>query len=213
MNIASTAVIHPNVHLGANVTIEDFVVIGIPPSGKSSGEIETVIGANAIIRSHSVIYAGNIIGENLNTGHHVMIREMNVIGNDVNIGTNTVIEHHVVIEDEVRIHSCVFIPEYSELHEGVWIGPNVVITNDPYPAMAPRSQLTSTKLMRGAKIGANCTLLPGIVVGENALVGAGALVVKDVPPGKVIVGIPATEISEVTNLPYNGADFKKKSSG
>ncbi len=67
--------------------------------------------------------------------------------------------------------------------------------------------------MRGAKIGANCTLLPGIVVGENALVGAGALVVKDVPPGKVIVGIPATEISEVTNLPYNGADFKKKSSG
>src|SRR4029434_11032591 len=140
----------------------------------------TVIGKGAVIRSHTVIYAGNIIGNNFQTGNKVNIRESNRIGNNVSVGTLSVIEHHVEIADNVRIHTQVFIPEYSTLEEGCWIGPNVVFTNAKYP-LSPRvkDNLVGTVIRKGAKIGANATLLPGVVIGENALVGAGAVVVRD----------------------------------
>ena len=125
--------IHPNVAIGKNAVIEDFVIIGIPPRGKKSGELPTTIGDNALIRSHTVIYAGNSIGDNFQTGHHVMIREENTIGNNVSIGTSSVVEHHVTIGDDVRIHTSAFVPETSILEDGCWIGPHVVITNALYP--------------------------------------------------------------------------------
>lgn len=201
--IAPTAIIHPQVRLSKGVEVGDFVIIGLPPRGKLAGELPTIIGENTVIRSHTVIYAGNTIGKNFQTGHHVMIRELNEIGNSVSIGTHSVIEHHVILKDGVRVHSCVFIPEYSILHEGAWVGPNVVITNARYP-LSPKvkNELVGATIMRGAKIGANCTLLPGVVIGENALIGAGSVVTKDVPPYKVYAGNPAREINDVRNLPY-----------
>ncbi|XDD51537.1 hypothetical protein AB3N59_07320 [Leptospira sp. WS92.C1] len=101
--ISKNAIIHPNVRFGENVTIEDYCIIGSPFSGYN-GQI-TIIGSNAIIRSHTVIYAGNIIGDNFSTGNKANIREQNTIGNNVSIGTLTVVEHHVKIVDSVRIHS------------------------------------------------------------------------------------------------------------
>src|SRR5437016_3437511 len=112
-------VIHPNVHLGENLQLEEYVIIGVPPRGSKPGDLETRIGADACIRSHTVIYAGNRIGASFQTGHSVMIRELNEIGDDVSIGTHSVIEHHVKIGNRVRIHSNVFIPEYSILEDGV----------------------------------------------------------------------------------------------
>ena len=82
-NIANTAKIFKNVILGNNIIIEDFAVIGIPPVRKSENELKTIIGDNALIRSHSIIYAGNKIGNNFATGQNVSIRENNVIGNDL----------------------------------------------------------------------------------------------------------------------------------
>ena len=117
-----------------NVYIGAFCIIGVPPLHKVDGELETIIGDNATIRSHSVIYAGNKIGDNFSTGHHVAIREMNTIGNNVSIGSLSCIEHHIKIEDGVRIHSQVFVPEYSVLKMNCWLGPNVVLTNAKYPA-------------------------------------------------------------------------------
>jgi acetyltransferase-like isoleucine patch superfamily enzyme len=171
------------------------------------GELPTVVGPNAVIRSHSVIYAGNVIGRNFQTGNKVNIRESNRIGDDVSVGTLSVIEHHVEIADKVRIHTQVFIPEYSVLEEGCWIGPNVVFTNAKYP-LAPgvKDQLAGPVIRRGAKIGANVTLLPGVIVGENALVGAGSVVVRDVPPGAVVVGNPGRIIGQVSELPYGSSD-------
>jgi UDP-3-O-[3-hydroxymyristoyl] glucosamine N-acyltransferase len=125
--------LYPNVQLGLNVQIEDFVIIGKPPAGKKDGELITIIGDNAVIRSHTVIYAGNKIGDDFQTGHHVTIRENNEIGSNVSIGTGSCIEHHVGIANHVRIHSQAFIPEYSILKESCWIGPNVVLTNALYP--------------------------------------------------------------------------------
>jgi acetyltransferase-like isoleucine patch superfamily enzyme len=191
-------IIYPNVKLGKNVRIGEFCIIGLPPKGKSEGEIETVIGDNSEIRSNTVIYAGNIIGSNFQTGHHVMIREDNWIGNNVSVGTGSCIEHHIEIKDGVRIHSRVFIPEYSLLEEECWLGPGVVLTNAKYPrSVGVKQSLKGAHVCRRAKIGANVTLLPGLEIGENCLVGAGSVVVKDVPPGKIVVGNPAKIIGDI----------------
>jgi acetyltransferase-like isoleucine patch superfamily enzyme len=196
-------IVHENVVLGAGSVVEDYCIVGTPPRGVREGELETTIGDGAVIRSHTVIYAGNVIGRNFQTGNKVNIRESNRIGNNVSIGTLSVIEHHVEIADNVRIHTQAFIPEFSVLEEGCWIGPNVVLTNAKYP-LSPgvKDQLAGPVIRRGAKIGANATILPGVVVGEDALVGAGAVVVHDVAAGAVVVGNPARVITQIADLPY-----------
>jgi acetyltransferase-like isoleucine patch superfamily enzyme len=193
--------VYPNVHFGEGAAIGDFVVVGEPPRGKAPGELETHIGDRAVIRSHTVIYAGNHIGENFQSGHGVLIREENEIGDDVSIGSHSIVEHHVRIGNGVRLHSNVFVPEFSVLEEDCWLGPNVVVTNARYPrSRNVKEQLRGATIKRRARIGANATLLPGVVVGENALVGAGAVVLEDVPPNAVVVGNPARVVKSVLDI-------------
>ena len=199
--MTTTSIIHKGVLLGANNHIDDFVIIGVPPLGAESGELETVIGRDAVVRSHTVIYAGNRIGTNFQTGHGVMIRELNEIGDNVSVGTHSIVEHHVKIGNGVRIHSNVFIPEYCILEDEAWVGPHAVLTNALYPRSPDaKSNLKGARLMKGSKVGANVTLLPGVTIGRNALVGAGSVVVTDVPDGKVVVGNPARIIRDVSEL-------------
>jgi acetyltransferase-like isoleucine patch superfamily enzyme len=193
--------IYDNVEIGKNVEIEEFCIIGKPPRGKTNGELKTVIGDNSVIRSGTVIYAGNIIGENFNTGHNVVIREENKIGANVSIGTLSCIEHHIVIEDGVRIHSQVFIPEYTTIKKNAWIGPNVVVTNAKYPrSKNVKDNLIGAIIEEDAKIGANVTTLPGVKIGTNALVGSGSLVNKDVKEKEVVVGNPIKKIKEIKDI-------------
>ena len=183
--------------------MEEYCIIGVPPLGQQKGDFETVIGRNACIRSYTVIYAGNRIGNNFATGNKANIRELNTIGNNVSIGTLTAVEHHVSIGDNVRIHSQAFISEYSVLEDHAWIGPNVVLTNARYPlSLDAKETLMGPTIKKGAKVGANSTILPGLTIGENAFVGAGSVVTKDVPDGAVVVGNPAKIIKNITELPY-----------
>lgn len=194
--------IFENVKLGKDCRIDDYVLVGYVGHNSCQG-LQTIIGDNATIRSHTVIYAGNQIGDGFHIGHQAMVREKNQIGNNVSIGTRSIIEHHVQIADDVRIHSGVFVPEYSILEQGCWLGPNVTITNAKYPRSPKvKENLNGATICRKAKIGANVTLLPGVVIGENALVGAGSVVVKDVPANSVYAGNPAVEINKIANLPY-----------
>src|SRR5260370_13104380 len=135
-----------------------------------------------------------------------MTREGNEIGNDCSIGTHSNLEQHIKMGNRVRIHSRVFIPEYSILEDDAWVGPGAVFTNDLYPPTNNVSALKGPHLMPGARVGANVTLLPGVIIGRHALVGAGAVVVCDVPDGKVVVGNPARIIKDISELTTESAE-------
>ena len=201
--ISDRAVVYPHVKLGNNCVVEDFAIIGVPHKVSGKNQLETIIGDNSIIRSHTVIYAGNVIGKNFQSGNKTNIRELNEIGDDVSIGTLSVVEHHVKIGDGVRIHSQAFVPEYTIIEDHCWVGPNVVITNAKYPnSPTAKQNLKGVIVKRQGIIGANSTLLPGVAIGEHALVGAGSVVTKDVSPRCVVAGNPARVINRVDHLDY-----------
>lgn len=193
--------IYKNVKISRGAEIGEYVVIGVPPKGKKDGELKTIIGPEAILRSHTVIYAGNVIGAHFATGHGVLIREENEIGEHVSIGSHSIVEHHVKIGNGVRIHSSAFIPEYSILEDHAWIGPHVVFTNVLHPLCpeVPKC-IKGPRICSGAKIGANATVLPSVTVGAMALVAAGSVVTRDVPPRAVVVGNPARIVKTIDDL-------------
>ncbi len=205
MNAGDTAIIYPGVVWGGAYTLGPFVIVGQAPRGHQPGDLATRIGAGAYINSHTVIYAGNNIGANLRVGHGVLLREQNEIGDDVSIGSGSNVEHHVRIGNRVRLHSNVFVPELSVLEDDCWLGPNVVVTNARYPATpTTKEELAGVYIEKRAKIGANTTILPGVRIGTGALVGAGAVVTVDVPPGAVVAGNPARIIKYISQIPaYN----------
>jgi acetyltransferase-like isoleucine patch superfamily enzyme len=197
------AISYPGVVWESDYHLAPFVIIGYPVQGTQAGETPTYIGAGALIRSHTIIYAGCRIGRSFQTGHSVLVREYSEIGNDVSIGSGSIIEHHVRIGDRVRLHSNVFVPEFSVLEDDCWLGPNVVLTNAKYPrSPEAKKSLVGPTIEFGAKIGANATILPAVRVGRHALVGAGSVVTHDVEADTVVVGNPARFIKSLSELPY-----------
>jgi len=201
--MTETIIQFPNVHLGEAAAIDDFVILGRAPKGSQPGELSLEIGTGAVIRSHSVLYAGSRIGARFQCGHGTLVREQCLIGEDCSIGSGTVLEFLVTLGNQVRIHSNCFVPEHSVLEDGCWIGPNVVVTNAKFP-QTPRTKelLAGVRICKGAKIGANSTLLPGVTIGAGALVGAGSVVTRDVPPGMVVAGNPARALGKASDLRY-----------
>lgn len=156
-----------------------------------------VIGENALIRTENVIYGDTVIGDNFQSGHKVTIRENTKIGNNVRVGTLSDIQHRCDIGNYVSIHSNCFIGEESKINDYVWIFPQVVLTNDPTP---PSDKLLGVTIDSFAIIAARSLLLPGVHIHEDALVGAGAIVTKDVEKETVVVGNPAKEICSVRKI-------------
>jgi len=202
MNSPVESIIYPGVVWAGDFLLGPFSIVGLTPRGRQLGDRPTVIGDGATINSHTVIYSGNTIGRNFRTGHGVLIREDNQIGDDVSIGSGSNVEHHVRIGNGVRLHSNVFVPELSVLEDLCWLGPNVVLTNAKYPGSpTTKQELVGCYIEKGAKIGANSTVLPGIRIGAYALVGAGAVITCDVPAGSVVVGNPARVVKNVSQIP------------
>lgn len=143
--------------------------------------------------------AASSIGEGTSVWQFVVILKGAQIGRECNICAQTLIEGDVVIGDKVTLKSGVQLWDGTRIENDVFIGPNVTFTNDLYPRSKeyPKS-FSSITIKRNASIGANATLLPGITIGEHAMVGAGAVVTKDVPENAVVVGNPAQVIRYVT---------------
>jgi acetyltransferase-like isoleucine patch superfamily enzyme len=177
---------HGDVEIGEGSSIQDNVILG------SEEGLKVKIGENAVIRSGTVIYSGVAIGKNFRTGHNVLIREETVIGDDVLVGTNSVIDGNCRIGTAVSIQTNVYITRYTIVEDCVFFGPCAVTLNDKY--MEYGADLRGPVLKKGAKIGANSTILPAVVIGENAVVGAGSVVTKDVKTGEVVVGNPARRL-------------------
>lgn len=132
------------------------------------------------------------IGEGSRIWQYVVILEGAQIGKNCNICAHTLIEGDVIIGNNVTIKSGVFVWDGTRIEDNVFIGPNVTLTNDPHPrSKVYPEKFSRITLCRNASIGANATLLPGITVGEQAMVGAAAVVTKDVPAKAVVVGNPA----------------------
>ena len=195
--------------IGRGAEIDEDVILGYP-SGRLAKGGGLVIGSDARIRSGSVIYQKVTIGNKFETGHHTIIREENQIGDSVSIWTNTIVDYRCKIGNRVKIHSNGYVAQYTVIEDDVFIAPGVTFANDKYPVS---KNLEGPRIKRGARIGVNVTLLPGVTVGEEALVGAGAVVTKDVPPRSVAVGNPARVIGTVDEVVPKKEPVLKKSRG
>jgi acetyltransferase-like isoleucine patch superfamily enzyme len=152
----------------------------------------TIFGSNCRIRWGTVIYGDVITGDDFQTGHHVMIREKTKIGSHVVVGTGTVIDGQVEIGDFVKIESQCYIPTHVRIGNRVFLGPGVTLTNDRYPLKQRASYRPEGPIIEdGATLGGRVTVCPGVRIGEDAFVAAGAVVTKDVPSRSLAVGVPA----------------------
>jgi len=143
------------------------------------------IGRNCIIRSGTIIYEAVSIGNWVETGHNVLIREGSVIGDRSRIGSSTQLDGTVKIGRNVSVQSNVYLPHLTVIGDDVFLAPNVVFTNDPYPQSR---RLIGVVVEKGAVVGANACIVARVKIGEGSVVGAGSVVTKDVPPNKVVVG-------------------------
>ncbi len=193
------------VSIGRGTYVGPNTVIGFPTSrsmkeilekGETSEKAPTKIGEGCVIRSNCVIYEGSEIGNFVRMGHNVMIRENVRIGDGTLVGTNSVIDGHCKIGKAVSIQTGVYICTYSEVGNYVFLGPNAVLLNDKYVAQK-EYDLKGPTIEDEASIGANATIFPRVRIGMGAVVGAGAVVTKDVPPKKIVIGVPARIVKDV----------------
>ena len=188
------------VRLGDNARVDTGVAVGYPPD-RPGIDAELVIGTGARIRQGSIIYAGSRIGDNLETGHNVLIREGNVIGNNFSIWSNSVVDYGCRIGNGVKIHSNAYVAQFTVIEDDVFLAPGVSVANDPHPGCAQsKACMRGPTIKRGAQIGVNVTILPFVTIGEHALIGAGSVVTKDVPPGAVLIGNPAKVVGWIGDL-------------
>ncbi|MBI4807425.1 MAG: DUF563 domain-containing protein [Nitrosomonadales bacterium] len=195
VEIGPYSIIHGNVVLGNRVKVAAYCELGIAtPLGDGS---PLVIGDDALIRSHSVFYESSSFGAKLVTGHRVTVRENTVAGTGFQIGTLSEIQGDCTIGNYVRFQSNVFVGKKTTIGNFVWVLPYVVLTNDPTP---PSDNLIGCTLEDFASIAAASVVLPGVTVGHHALVAAKACVTKDVPPHKVVAGVPARVVGDTKDI-------------
>lgn len=172
--------------LGEDSSVHDDVRIG--QDGPETHPPE--IGRGAVIRSGTVIYRGVVIGDRFQTGHDALVREGTDIGDDVLVGTDVTIEGEASIGSQVSIQTGAFIPTNTAIGDSVFVGPRAALLNDRYPVRVDDG-LVGPTLDDGVSVGGNATVLPGVTVGEGAMVAAGAVVTRDVPEWHLAKGNPA----------------------
>lgn len=191
--------------IGQNVTIalpavvDDGVRLGYR-SGRSGLDAALEIGPGATLRAGTIIYADTVVGAGFNSGHNVIIREETIIGDNTSIWSNTVVDYGCRIGSNVKIHANVYVAQFTIIEDDAFLAPGVSIANDPHPLCAQCTRENAPVIKRGARIGVNATILPGVTVGEYALVGAGSVVSRDVPDRAVVYGNPARVAKEVDDL-------------
>ncbi len=203
--IHPSAIVYPGTVLGTGVKVLENAVVGKQPtlSPRSTANHEplapAVIGAGTIVSTGAIVFAGTTVGERVILGDQSCVRERVQIGDDVVVGRGSLIENDTTIGAMTKIQADAYITAYSTLEEHVFIAPCVVTTNDSWMGRTEKrfGNIKGPTIRRGARIGGGAILCPGVEIGEEAFVGAGAVVTKDVPPRVVVVGSPARVLRDV----------------
>ena len=210
--IAETAIVYPGTVVGEGCRILDYAVVGKQPtlSPRSTAKREELppleLGAGTIVSTGAVVFAGTTVGERVVVGDQACVRERCTIGDDVVIGRGSLVENDTSVGALTKIQAHAYITAYSLLEENVFIAPCVITTNDNFMGRTEQRHelVKGPTIRRGARVGGGAVLLPGIEVGEEAFIGAGAVVLRDVAAHAVVVGSPARQIREVPEDEFLG---------
>ncbi|PKQ28392.1 MAG: UDP-3-O-(3-hydroxymyristoyl)glucosamine N-acyltransferase [Candidatus Anoxymicrobium japonicum] len=200
--LGHNVVVHRGTRLGEGVKVASNAVLGKPPSASATSrrgvdEVGVlVVGAGTIIGASVVINSGAEFAKNCYIGDLAAVREKCVVAEGVIIGRMVVLESNIKIGARARIQTGAYITGETVIEEDVFVGPYVVTTNDRYMSMWTSKTYAGPIIKRRAAVGAGANLLSGITIGEAAVVGMGAVVVTDVPPKRVFLGVPARDAGE-----------------
>lgn len=198
--IGNNVVIHEGTKIGKGVIIGDNTVLGKKPfkakrsAITSKTDLEPLkVGDYVTIGANCVIYAGCVLKDFVFVGDLATIREEVLIGQETIIGKGVTVENKTSIGKKCKIETNAYITALSTIEDYCFVAPEVTFTNDNFLGRTKErfKHFKGPILKKGARIGANATILPGITIGEDALVAAGAVVTKDVPPRMIVIGIPA----------------------
>ncbi len=205
-SVGHHAVIHAGTQVGAACRIEDHAVLGRQPRPAPTSTVKVppslpplLVGDNTSIGTGAVVYTGSTIGSQCLIGDLTFVREQVRIGDRVIVGTHVTIENEVSIGSGVKIQTGAYITAWTAIEDNCFIAPCVVTTNDNYMGRTEKrfSERGGARIRRGARVGANVTLLPNVEIGSEAFVAAGSVVTRPIPPATLAMGAPARVVRAV----------------
>ena len=205
--IHPTAVVHEGTVLGEGVRVLEYAVVGKQPvlSPRSTAKRDPLppaeIGDGAVVSTGAIVFAGTTVGARSIVGDQACVRERCAIGEDVVIGRGSLVENDTTVGARTKIQAEAYVTAYSTLEDDVFIAPCVVTTNDNFMGRTEKRHelVKGPTIRRGARVGGGAVICPGIEIGEDAFVGAGAVVTKDVPARMVAMGVPAKAVRPVAD--------------
>jgi acetyltransferase-like isoleucine patch superfamily enzyme len=203
--IHPTAIVYPGTVLGDGVTVLEYAVVGKQPSlsARSTASHEplppAVIGDGTVVSTGAIVFAGSTIGSHVILGDQSCVRERVTVGDNVVLGRGSLIENDSTVGAMTKIQADAYITARSTIEDHVFIAPCVVTTNDNLMGRTEKrfASVSGPTIRRGARIGGGAVLCPGVEIGAEAFVGAGAIVTRDVPERTVVIGSPARVLRAV----------------
>ncbi|HEX3391395.1 MAG TPA: acyltransferase [Solirubrobacteraceae bacterium] len=203
VSFGAHVVVHDGTVVGGGCVIEDGVVLGKRPrlarESSAQGEVGALqIGERVTVCSGAIVFAGAKIGAEAILGDQCFVRERSSVGVGSVIGRGSVVDNDVTVGVRVKVQSNVYLTAFTTIEDDVFVGPGASTTNDDTMARhGPELPLRGATLRRACRVGGSVVLTPGVEVGEEAFVAAGAVVTKDVPARAVVMGVPARIVREV----------------